>query len=274
MQTNQMLRKLFSIIPEKLQEEMAVPVRRFYASMKRLKTGGRPSAVEIETEERCTRICDYCPREDGGRMDSSLVKSLINQLGDWKFNGRVSFHGYNEPLLDERLPAFVAQVRTEVPRAAVMLFTNGDLLTRDRVREFERLGVYELRVTFHDQFSKGQERKVRQLAAEYSLVTIMDLREKHRSGILFNRAGLVEIPSSRSMGACYYADMMYVRADGAFTICCNDYNKEVVLGNAHDQPLREVWERPAYAQLRKEIREGKSPLDLCQRCKFSLPSDS
>ena len=101
--------------------------------------------IEIETLNRCNNDCSFCPvnRTDDPRpisvMDEELFNSLIAQLADLQYEGRVSLFSNNEPLLDRRIVDFCKIAKQKIPKAYLFLLTNGKLLTTEL---FENLVRY------------------------------------------------------------------------------------------------------------------------------------
>ncbi|MBU1121026.1 radical SAM protein, partial [Candidatus Micrarchaeota archaeon] len=100
----------------------------------RYKTLDMFDAVEIETNTECNRKCVNCPNflfeREKGLMETNLYKKIINELSETKYNGRLSPHFYNEPLLDKRLLLLMSYTRDKLPEAFICVYTNGDLLDR------------------------------------------------------------------------------------------------------------------------------------------------
>lgn len=60
---------------------------------------------------------------------------------------------------------------------------------------------------------------------------------------------------------------MHVLFDGSCVLCCNDWIREVVVGNARDESLSEIWNGPAYQQHVRTIYSGKcAPEHMCNKC--------
>jgi len=53
--------------------------------------------------------------------------------------------------------------------------------------------------------------------------------------------------------------------DGTVTICCADVEGEIVLGNAQQESLLDIWNGPVLARIRAGIAKGRLP-SRCQRC--------
>lgn len=54
--------------------------------------------------------------------------------------------------------------------------------------------------------------------------------------------------------------------NGDVVPCCYDYDAKVVLGNVNEQSLDEIWNGPAYRELRKAEIEGRNNSALCANC--------
>jgi radical SAM protein with 4Fe4S-binding SPASM domain len=76
-----------------------------------------------------------------------------------------------------------------------------------------------------------------------------------------------EVGVERSFSVCtfpWYA--MVICADGTVTPCPQDFHTMLKLGNARETPLREIWNGPAYRQLRRQFATDIESLTLCRKC--------
>ena len=68
-------------------------------------------SIQIETIQGCTLHCSFCPNSKIDYtmklMSKKLYHSIIDQLKEMDFTGRVSPFLMNEPLLDKRLVSLV-----------------------------------------------------------------------------------------------------------------------------------------------------------------------
>lgn len=63
---------------------------------------------------------------------------------------------------------------------------------------------------------------------------------------------------------CWYA--MVICADGTVTPCPQDFGARMVMGNAREQSLREIWNGPAYRGQRRAFAADVDSLSLCRKC--------
>jgi radical SAM protein with 4Fe4S-binding SPASM domain len=71
----------------------------------------------------------------------------------------------------------------------------------------------------------------------------------------------------RSFSACtfpWYA--MVICADGTVTPCPQDFHAVLKLGNAQETSLKEIWNGPAYRQLRRQFATDIESLTICRKC--------
>jgi hypothetical protein len=68
---------------------------------------------------------------------------------------------------------------------------------------------------------------------------------------------------------CWRIDRgLHVLYNGDVVICCNDYHREVVLGNLREQSIAEVFRSERYREVRRQVLGlAESPSDfICKRC--------
>ncbi|MFH1477150.1 MAG: radical SAM protein [Verrucomicrobiota bacterium] len=71
----------------------------------------------------------------------------------------------------------------------------------------------------------------------------------------------------RSFSVCtfpWYA--MVICADGTVTPCPQDFHAALKLGSARETPLNEIWNGPAYRQLRRQFAVDIESLTICRKC--------
>jgi radical SAM protein with 4Fe4S-binding SPASM domain len=62
---------------------------------------------------------------------------------------------------------------------------------------------------------------------------------------------------------------MYIGYNGDVLLCCMDWRRRVVLGNAREQSLREIWLGERYQHYRQLHEEGRvNELELCSKCSY------
>lgn len=81
--------------------------------------------INLETSYHCNRKCDYCPVSNSTRqteqsyMSFALIEKIAIDLAEIRYENRISFNLYNEPLLDEELEKKIKIIREYLPWATL-----------------------------------------------------------------------------------------------------------------------------------------------------------
>ncbi len=271
-------KKAFDLLPESIKPTAKHFI--FYAGHRArslLLHDGRdlPASVEIETISDCNRKCRECPRPTDRKevLPYGTFVRVVEDLRDWNFRGRLSFHSYNEPLLDERIYGLVEIARDNLPEARFVFYTNGDYLTQGVVDTLLQAGTDKFMVSLHDPASDELVSRISGLERAYEEIVVLDLRKEHRKTPLVNRGGLLDLDRVVRPFNCYrIGDPGVVRANGDVTVCCNDALGKHPYGNVNETSFREIWESEDFRRVRKLIRRGRfgDPRvpDICAKCGY------
>ena len=229
-------------------------------------------AVTIEISAACNRRCGYCPNHDHPRaeayLDADLFRKMIGELKAMGYRGRIAFNLYNEPLMDARLPEFVAHVRKELPGAYILIDTNGDFLTRASWTALRAAGLDHANITRHGgQISEA----IREILAAEGPDGAGHLSVQTAVAVINNRAGLVRtapVPAEIAKRICPRPfSQLCVTYEGKGVLCCNDYFGVVTLGDARRETIPELWGSRTLRRYRRALLLGKrSRLKLCGPC--------
>jgi radical SAM protein with 4Fe4S-binding SPASM domain len=246
------------------------------ASWRRRRGACPISSVAIEINQHCNRRCGYCPvstaPKPAGDIDRDLFAEIVGQLADARFDGKIKYHFFNEPLLNEALEELVASARARVPQARNVVYTNGDALTETRARALFAAGVDRFIVTDHG----GRSRTPFVAAAgsrwrwSRSGVTVRTIGAQ---SYLFNRGGLLDLVRTRQFAYCAYpAYEAVIDMRGNVLMCCNDYQGTHVFGNVRQEPLLRIWESEAMRRTRDDLLRGVFTAAMCQHCVAGTPA--
>jgi radical SAM protein with 4Fe4S-binding SPASM domain len=233
--------------------------------------------IEIELINRCNGECSFCPvnrqldPREFALMPEDLFFNIINQLKELDYNKTICFNGNNEPLLDKRLEQFLKYTKETVPKACIIIFTNGTLLSVTRFDEIMKY-VDEL---FIDNYNDNRQinKPVQQILDHIKfnqavsdkitvIVTRKDALRTTRAGTASNRGNLYFMRSP-----CVYPFwQMNVRPTGEISLCCNDALGKFTLGDLTKQTLVEAWNSKEYTDLRNTIVNGRHNIDTCKNC--------
>jgi len=227
--------------------------------------------VEIENHNFCNRICWFCPnsfidrRSELRLMKDGVFKKIIDALAEIDYDGNLTWSRYHEALVDHSIFDRIASARQALPRATLVVISNGDYMDRSTLPQLESAGADRLILDLYlpdgkerdpDARAKGlrQFRRRTGLNLEPSSkvgYTITGTRLKgtleipcYTKEAISTRGGLVEVPklaSYRRRAVCL-APVRHVVIDynGCGMLCCQTRSdapehKDAIIGDL-DKP--------------------------------------
>lgn len=234
--------------------------------------------VEIETYNRCNGVCDFCPvsknneKREEKWMDEELFHSIINQLAELNYAGRLALFSNNEPFLDERILEFHRFARQKLPLARMHLFTNGTVLTLEKFIEVIKYLDELIIDNYNQELNLNKHSKeIADYCEEHpklkQKVTIV-LRKPHE--ILSTRGGdapnRCEMPTYDKVKCVLPFKQMIIRPDGKVSLCCNDPYGKCTLGDLSKSSIMDVWNGKAYENVRNLLLQGRGKMEHCKNC--------
>lgn len=237
-------------------------------------------SIEIETLNRCNGTCSFCPinRNVDSRkfckMSDSLFYSIIDQLSDMSYDGRVALFSNNEPFLDRRILQFSKYTAEKLPNACKILFTNGTLLTEEMfIKIIEYIDVFNIDIYYDNDIFQETPDELKKIFAKY--INNKTIQEKmmiqfiNRKAIRNNRGGISKNRTNIYMvqAPCLLPFIqMVVRPDGMTSLCCNDALGDFTLGDLNKESLIEAWNNKKYNDIRSIIASSRKYLEKCKVC--------
>jgi len=231
-----------------------------------------PDLFQAAVNTACNLKCGYCPnslREDISEqtMPKKLFEKIMIDLRGIKYDETLTFHGYGEPLLIP-VEEYIKTAGEIVPTAKKKLFTNGTLLTNDRLESLFAAGLDKIMVTQHtprgfmDRLKEIPERYLGKIFARYS--------DEMK---LTNRAGAIgDAVEDEYGGPCQSSIRVFnVRPNGEVPICDDDYYLTQLMGNLNSETLIEILTRNRLRMLSRF--HGKRRNDLCVKCDRFSPDN-
>lgn len=110
--------------------------------------------MRFEVSTKCNYKCSICVHDTLTRKKEIMSLDLFKMLFDKIVNetdqyDTLAFPGMGEPLLDSTLSEKIVYAKERKPDLAVMILTNGSMLSVDKFLEFEALGVNSVRVSLY-----------------------------------------------------------------------------------------------------------------------------
>ncbi len=252
------------------------------------------SSIEFSINGACNRRCFFCPRVDKKNYPNILksfplenFKVIISELKKEKFDGRISFSGFCEPLLTKDLDLYIKTARTELENIIIEIVSNGDpLLAKNgkvRLKKLYDSGLSNCRVSLYDgphQIEKFENIKQElNLSDEQFIIRKRYLGPEESFGLtISNRAGSVKLkneyfelkPLNEPIKSpCYYPFYkMLIDHNGDVLICSNDWKKKAIVGNVltSKNSLSEIWGNDKFISLRKKLMNRDRSHEPCNVC--------
>ena len=269
-----------------------------------------PTQLAIETVRACNAKCTMCPSETMARpkgvMKPKVHQLILEKIYDWGAPISLITHaGLGEPLLDRRLHARIAAEKAAFPKAEVVVYTNGALLTKTRAPELLDSGLDVLSVSING-FRKETYEAVMKIPRETTFRRVERFIEmKRKAGSVMqvhvsmvrtelcsdqeveefkaywrDRADGVVIPEWITWGnfldpvaraeqfpCSYIWKTMMIDFDGTVKMCCEDYDSRFPMGSLVTQHPDEIFNSP-----RMQAQRGAQPQgdfgwpDICRNC--------
>lgn len=149
-----------------------------------------PLKIQIQTHTRCNAACQMCPYpeitgDDGfthAQMSEETYREILAQLSAHPVE-RLSLFLMNEPLLDKRLPEWIALARRALPSTTLGLFSNGSPLTVSLAGRLADAGLDELCVSVHGFDAETYDGVMQGLGFERVAARLRPVLEAYEQGV-------------------------------------------------------------------------------------------
>lgn len=240
----------------------------------------QPLSVAIETINRCNGVCNFCPcnvkdeKRPIKKMTTELFESIVLQLADWDYKGRIVMNINNEPLLDDRIVEFCRHIKEKLPCNHVYIITNGTLLTIERLKQIaayvDRINInnYSKKMRLHENLGEIVAH-INANAQEYTHLDI-DIQYRYIGEVLSNRNGASpnKLKTEREIDEPCLEPFtaMYIYPDGVAGLCCFDALEKTNMGNCSERSVKEIWQSEKYKAVREAMSSSRSGYDFCKHC--------
>jgi radical SAM protein with 4Fe4S-binding SPASM domain len=207
-----------------------------------------------------------------GRVVLSL-QEISPEKFDQRSHGNLSWQEYIERLL-----AFVHMANAREDPLSVQVHCMIDM--QGRAYNFSQLFSEQKRIqAVYDQWrcDLGLESKRRRInvldpTRSYPLGKNSSFFVKHQmtwSNQLIDQT-LYEVIPKETGNCALMTDTFGILANGTCVFCCNDYEGELNLGNAHESSLEEIYYAQKATMIRRAEEQGQFIEDVCQKCQGTL----
>lgn len=269
----------------------------------------QPREISIETFTLCNAQCTFCPyptlERKGEKMSDATIQFLLAQMSEWKYPFFFSPFKVNEPLLDNRLQTICEQVRDNIPRAQLRLFTNGSTLTPKNLTWIAKLNNVEHLWVSLNTFDPVTHHKVMGLNLNNTLSKLDELHARIKTGEFPHKVTCSAVSVSHVADAIFaktcsklfplfsprivkrdawlgYTEAhdkevpaspctrwweLSITSQGIASLCCMDGKGEFAVGNANEKTLLEIYNQPTLLNRRLGTIARRS-VEPCMRCTY------
>lgn len=259
-----------------------------------------PFCVQVELSEGCNLRCSFCG-VNGIRGDERAYKYMTpataqliaSQMADKGWNARVEFAMHGEPTMNPKAAEIVAIFRAWLPKASLLMLSNGGGLLPDPWRKIDALMQAGLNTLALDEYEgitlvpkireqtklvldwldypdnpegnphTRQNHKARRLVH----VKPISVSTSGTHASLNNHAGSGAPLSDVAAGkpcAKPFRELSF-RYDGSTAVCCNDWRGLLPTGNIREG-LNTIWNGPIMQAARRKLVLGQRDFGPCKGC--------
>jgi MoaA/NifB/PqqE/SkfB family radical SAM enzyme len=225
--------------------------------------------IEIDPIDICNRECSFCPRGIGypntkRKLTDEVSLAINRSLREIDYSNLISFCGMGEPLLHKQLEHHISIILQGVNPSEVLLETNGDYLTYNRVQSLVDAGITHLEISLYDSDTSSDFEKIVDQRVKVSFNHYYDsgpTQLVNRNEVWKNSSG------SSQCRTCYYPfHFTLIDFDGNILLCANDWTKHHTFGNIVSTSICEAWSSDSLDKIRQELLfEGRlgHPCSTC-----------
>jgi MoaA/NifB/PqqE/SkfB family radical SAM enzyme len=270
-----------------------------------------PWCFQVELTEGCNRICSFCGinaiRDKPGNykyMTEDLAAKVAQDIVDLNPNARIEFAMHGEPLQNPSHVRIFGIFRALLPKAQLMLTTNGKVLMKKMQERLDRIFDAGIDFVLMDTYYPERD-ALRAEAATLQNITVRDFYDdlvkegwspygnhrgkyrrfvclmddigardgEHSSRKLHNHSGSVPgmaVPSEPLKKTCTKPFReMSVTWNGEVRLCCEDWVGDYVAGTAAKTSLRDIWYGEAMEAARAHLQNKDRSFGACKVCDAS-----
>lgn len=274
-----------------------------------LAAGSFPHIIRVECTNACNATCIICPHQRMKRpvavMADELYERIVSECAGHSIH-EFNLHNFGEPLMDRKLEDRI-RLAKEAGLPKVKIFSNGSLLTEERIRGLLKAGLDEIVISF-DGATREEFEMIRSNLKFDTVVgnvnTLIRLRNELRSPLhirltccstqdisqtrlllpregvdnftltkIHNWATEGEAPSSNTRKPCSRVWRTFtILASGEVALCCLDYDGRIILGDLKSgQSIRDIWRGEPYRRIRQlHISDQQAEVEICAACSESF----
>lgn len=201
--------------------------------------------------------------------------SIIEELRDAEWEGKLFLNINNEPFVDVRILKFAEYAKSTIPGVFVELITNGTLLSPkkmyDLVGKIDSLVINDYSNRYElSEPHRSIYREIKAHEEAFRNIKVI-INRRYSQEILATRAGYAPNKKEKNNnvnGPCIYpfTDLL-IFPDGKVGMCCNDCKEVTDFGDVTQNRLLEIWNNEKFVNLRRAMKSGdRRNYPFCKEC--------
>ena len=251
-------------------------------------------------------MCFFCPNTSIDRhtqnieLEEEMYLKVLKELAEINYSYEMSFHRYNEPLANKELILKrIGQAREYLPNSCLVVFTNGDYLTKYYLDNLCLAGLNKMIISCYldnnedydvENIVKPKMNKLlEKLSLDYEEITnnncmyevsikydnmhVVYRTQNFKEGVGSDRGGLLNNNNTyvRSTQCLLPFTDFNVDFNGNVMPCCNlrsdaKEHKNYILGNIKDNTIFEIFTNKKSSNLRSSLGINGDKMGACQNC--------
>jgi radical SAM protein with 4Fe4S-binding SPASM domain len=198
----------------------------------------------------------------GTQMPLPVIQRVLTELWDMGYRDAVGLNQYNEPLMDDRLPA-IARFARSLGFERVLVITNGDLLTPELATDLDG-AVTQITVSGYDRRDSFED-----VRGWFKKTHISLSGGQHRLSHYSPSPELKGAIERFRLQPCYrHSRNFIVNHQGDCLMCCEEIVPQFDIGNVYRQPLADIWYGKRRQQLIRDLSRpgGRLKHSHCSIC--------
>jgi len=230
--------------------------------------------LEFELSNNCQYANDHkwCPRYHDKRdlvfLRSKIVYKVVEFFKQYDFYGRVFLSGYSEPLLDPRLVDLVKYIKANLPKAHILMFTNGIACDENLLADVHEAGVERFMLSVYGQ---KEHQRLSKIASKLPYASLWPrLKITAGDNDIDNRINVYNEDTKGCGGPCYMPTLYYfVRNNGDVNMCFWDWKYTQVFGNLYKDSVADTLMNPKRLQINYELlNNNRNAIPVCKSCQL------
>lgn len=263
--------------------------------------------LRLESTNRCNFKCTFCPHpemiRDKGFMEVDLFHKIIDQASELGIT-KLDLRNFGEPILDKRLPA-LAEYAKNKGFDKIYIHTNGYGISEKLLSSWGVSGIKDVNISLSPKREFEESRpgiSADKLFSQIEKVMLSDCEWKNILSVDYIKTGLsneeeeveflnwiekyginkrIDIDlhnwakgkSNKFMQCHRLWTSITVLWDGRVSLCCLDYEGDVILGDLNNESLSDVINNEKYRLIRENHINGLF-LEKCASCNMVEVKDN